>query len=832
MVLALLVMPGAFAQAQDNGKSTWRQMPGTAADISINADGQAYVVGTDGTPWRWDRVEQRWRRMSGRFVRISAALGNRPWAVSAEGVVFYYNGLWWEDRGKGVVDVAADIAGNVYAAKSNGQILKWYALRNEWQPFDGNAARLTIDGNGLPWVVGTDGHIRSYDGKNWLTLPGLARDIAIGSTDIVVIADATGLIRLWNAEDKSWAIIDGARDATTIGVTPDGKIWAAVKDGVILANGGLLDEESSLEQDTVKTPKAEQPQTQPVIAPQASASVPAASEPNAASIEAPPIVVGNTPPAITSTSDSAGTNNAARSDFVDPVTITTNDKLTFINTEKTAKTLAIGADGSVFGLDDGGNILRWSNRKRQFDSFPGTLVRISVDKDDHPWGLSALGRVFRHDGKRWRQIYNATASDISVGYDGTVLGTNAAGRLFRLNAAQTRFEPVPGTRISRVATGPDGTPWTVRTDKLVQRCDVTPCKVYPQKANAISVGPDGSVFIVSDSHHLMRLNEDGRFDIVQTAGKIPADVAVGPMGYPWVVTDNELVLASTFFDRDESDDPLEAATTDEDGTTGIGATATVASSPSSFTFSKNITFDSVPAPGLGSSSAVLASDIDGIIWATAYNAEIKKYSPRQRKFVSANARLGTNQEIVLSFDIAPNGDIWAYADSMQTRTLLRERNRVIKQYNIANAEPKDVAVSPDGTVFAIFDFGSDWYLYSKAPNSENFTKFSNDNEIYKVSVGPGNDIWIIDSDNVVKQWTGKKFQSRPAQGQKAGVIAVGKTDGTVYIRDLDNGLLKWNGINHSFDRVNNISADYVAIDEKGRPWVSDGTANVVKRARN
>ena len=62
----------------------WNRLPGTAVDISVNSQGQAYAVAPNGTPWRWDAIEQRWRKMSGDFVRISAAEGNRPWAINSD----------------------------------------------------------------------------------------------------------------------------------------------------------------------------------------------------------------------------------------------------------------------------------------------------------------------------------------------------------------------------------------------------------------------------------------------------------------------------------------------------------------------------------------------------------------------------------------------------------------------------------------------------------------------------------------------------------------------------------------------------------------------------
>lgn len=840
LVLALAGGGPALAQGAKDKTTAWVRMPGTAADISINADGQAYVVSPGGTPWRWDKVEQRWRRMSGNFVRIAAAVGNRPWAVNADGVVYHYNGLWWEDKDKGVGDVAADAAGNVYIAKTNGEIRKWYPLSSEWRPFAGSAWRIALDGAGQPWVVAGDGAIRFFDGKAWTTLPGRARDIALGGVDVAAIADADGLVRTWDAAGKRWVVVPGVGDASSLGVTPEGRIWAVVKDGAIMANGALASDETQTGKDKATEPKAVAQQASGVAAPAASASVPAATTPAAPPVQAAPVMPGGTAPSIAG--KGAPSTASAAAPYIDPVTVTTQDTITFVNTLQTAGTLAIGADGSVFGLDGGGNVLRWSNQQKKFNSFPGSLVRIAVDKDGHPWGLSALGRVFHHDGSRWKQIPNATASDIAVGFDGTVLTANAAGRLYKLNAEQTRFEMISGTGAVLVAAGPDGTPWAVRSDKLVQRCDVSPCKVYGQKATAIAVGPDGSVYIVSDSGRLMRLDEDGKFQVVQTPGHVPQKVAVGPMGYPWVVSSAGVVLASHYFERDEGGDRLLAASTPASGTTGTGSTEQVVSTTvSGFTFTKNMQFETVNSDVLsGGEYALLAAGNDGTFYAYNYGGGFVTYDTKQKKFVAKSTTAGTCCSYrPLDFDVASNGDIWFHtnydANTPGTKdALYRERNKSIKEYSVGTGTGAvaGVAVAPDNSVYVQrTEPGGLNYLYKKAASSQAFTKFSTYSLVHDFDVGPGNDVWIVDKNNYVRQWTGTTFEKRPTSGQKASRIGVG-ADGTVYVAGTDNTLYKWNGANKSFDKVNNATTVYIAVDDDGRPWLSVNNTPTIKRAKD
>lgn len=812
-----LVQADTRALAQDSGAGNpWSRMPGTAVDISINAEGQAYVTAPDGTPWRWDKAEQRWRRMSSQFVRITAAEGNRPWAVNADGVVFRYNGLWWENKDTEVADVAADTNGNVYIAKTNGEIKKWYPLRSEWRPFEGTAKRIALDPAGHPWVVTGDGRIRAFDGNTWTTLPGRARDLAMGGTDMVTIVDMDGRLRTWNGTQKRWVIVDGISAVSAVAVTPEGKMWAVVQGGAILSNGGLVSEEK-LEEDAATDPQAGVPQAPVVTAPV-----------EVAKVLTPPTATVTAPTATTPVAEQAGTSELTGSsttttDAGDPASLTTKDKITFVNTRKSASVLAIGKDGSVFGLDPGGHVLRWSNARKRFDSFPGTLARIAVDADGNPWGISALGRVFRHTGKLWKQIANATASDIAIGFDGTVVVANAAGRLFKLNAAHTRFEMIPGQGVL-VAVAPDGTPWTVRADNLVQRCDTSPCKVIAQKAQSIAIGPDGSVFIVSDQNRLMRLKADGKsFDVILTPGHTPKKVAVGPNGYPWVVSSAKLALAANFFERDEVGDRTVAASTAGD-TSGTGATAAVVSTQvSGFTFSKNMTFTtytsvftSLEGVAVGENGKVYTHGPVG-----SDNGAIKVFNSTKKTFEAFTTSFPVS---VRAMDADSEGNIWGVNWSAPAKVYrIPATGGTVKTYALADTAnaPSSLTVGGDDTVYVVVGNR----LYHMKTGTSSFTKFSND-DVTKVAIGIAGDMWITDQNNIVQQYTGTKFENRPL-GQSVDAADIGAgADGTVYIA-LTTGaaMKKWNATNKSFDTVNNTSIDMVDIAPDGRPWAAYTSSN-------
>lgn len=841
--------------AQDSPASpNWTRLPGKAVDISINSDGQAYAVAPDGTPWRWDAIEQRWRKMSGNFVRISAAEGKRPWAISADGVVYRYNGLWWENKDTDVVDVAADTLGNVFIAKVSGEIKKWYPLRSEWRPIDGSAYRIALDRTGNPWAVARDGGIRSHDGKTWTSMPGRALDIAIGGNDTVVIVDAEGQIRTWNETGRSWRIVAGISGATAIAATPDGGPWAVIAGGDIMATTLLVAPEK------IKTEEGRAPA---IRAPDAVApvdSAPAAIAPNVTAPPLPPAAVVAPPaaqaapsmapvavatgaaasPVTPSAGAGAGAQGTSRTvapstgddPGLDPTTVTTTEDITFTNTRENATALAIGRDGSVFALNAAGSVFRWSNSRKRLEDFPGTLVRLAVDANGDPWGISTLGRVFRHTGKLWKQIPGTTGSDIAIGGDGSVVIADASGSLSKLNDAMTRFDRIPGQGIL-VAVDPEGTPWTIRSDNLVQRCEKSPCEVLPQKAKSISIGPDGSVYVVSANQFLMRLGADGKtFEVVQTPGLTPESVAVGPNGFPWVITNDTVVLASKFFERDEQNDRLVAASTVGD-TTGSGDTAAVAdvSSESAFTFSKNITFETFTA-NLNTIDEIVVGQNDGFyVYGSPPNQgpkQLLKFNTKTKNLDEVS--LSFNQELD-KFDVARDGSIWTNGNSSNSVYKLSSTGSLQRTYSVQSGSLQNLTIGSDGTVYIVISSK----LYHLKPGSNAFTKLSND-DASKVAIGRAGDLWIADANNIVQQFTGTRFENRPL-GQSVTVDDIGAgTDGSIYVTLYENNayvLKKWNATNGSFDKVNNVTANRVDVLSDGRPWITNTSSGTdVKRAKD
>lgn len=806
----------------------WTPLQGSARDLAITGDAQAYAISSNGSAMRWRAEVQRWGQMSGTtFERISGAEGNHPWAVTPDGVAMRFNGLWWEAKEEAVADVAGDMAGNVYIALRDGRIRRWEPLSGSWKPVPGTARRITLDSSGQPWIVDPTGRIAHRTGNAWQEMPGLARDIAVGGDGSAAIVDADGDVRVWRPNVGRWVRVGGlTAKASAVAVTPNGGPWVATVDGRIFASVLILPDTAAIEERAkTSVPQAPTAQATVVKAPGAVApSAPSATQPTAQSETAPEAKA--TAPSASKVTAATSSPSDKKTPSVtpgngggttDPASITSDQALTFTNTRETAERLAIGPDGSVFALAGGGVIKRWNNTRKRFEDFPGQLVRLAVGPTGHPWGVSSFGRVFRHDGQNWQQIVGATASDITVGADGTVISADAESNLARLNPLTGLFERINGRGL-QVAVAPDGTPWTIRDDNFVQRCDTDPCTAFPQQARNIAIGPDGSVFLISVSGQLLRrLPQDKDFTRVLVSGFTPANVAVGPRGLPWVVATDGTVLASAFFERDETTDRAVALAT-QTGTTGSGATATVVSSQSSsaFTFTKNLKFERYQSSDPDASFAAL-DDIHAGHTGAVYirgNNGIFKFDTRKEKFEALDTDFSVS---LVDMDEDAGGILWGLS-AVAPATVYRIKGTQTKSYAIPDTSgtPLSLVVDGDGTVYAVVANS----IYRKKPSSNVFQQFTTSTDVKTVAVGLPGDIWILSTDSLVQQYTGTRFENRPlGQNTEATDIGAGP-DGSLYIVDNNSFLpKKWNATNKKFDDINTtIQMNKVDVTDEGRPW--------------
>lgn len=234
LVIVVLAIPVTAAAG-------WEQLPGQAVDIAVSGGDNAYCIGTNRTDgggygaWSW--TGSNWQAIGGAGVRIATDRMGRAWVVNDQ------NRIWLYDRGnwQKVSGAATDIAcggGQVWIVgvtkRGDGGYGIWKLTGpGNWQRIPGAAMRIAVDNSGMPWVVSASGSIYHWDGMNWQSVPGQARDIGAGGNSIWIISArrASGGYEVYRWNGMNWGGAGGS--GTAISVDSRARAWICNYEGRI-----------------------------------------------------------------------------------------------------------------------------------------------------------------------------------------------------------------------------------------------------------------------------------------------------------------------------------------------------------------------------------------------------------------------------------------------------------------------------------------------------------------------------------------------------------------------------------------------------------------------
>jgi|SRR5690349_11273504 len=149
---------------------TWELLPGANTDIDLGGD-TAWGIGTGPSAvggcslYRWDETGRTWHRDSFTYgVRIAVDDQGIPWHINTEHGI--YRGI--ANSVRKLAGTGRDIGaggGSIWVIGTdpgNGgfRIWKWDEKNSTWIPdAHGFATRITVDSNGRPWAVNSNGNI-------------------------------------------------------------------------------------------------------------------------------------------------------------------------------------------------------------------------------------------------------------------------------------------------------------------------------------------------------------------------------------------------------------------------------------------------------------------------------------------------------------------------------------------------------------------------------------------------------------------------------------------------------------------------------------------------
>ena len=604
----------------------WQRTNGNAKQLAISAKGAIVALGQKGEIWHW-KSKNIWGVLPGALEHITIDTAGIAWGVDSQGKVVRYQGSYWEELPGKARLIKAGPDGSIWMVTQDNHLMQWNVRSQAWTPAISSPIpaikRLAINADGKPWVLDNDGKVRRFGGKTWTTLPELAaKDLDIGPEGTVFVVDDEKYLWRWNANRKRWEHLNG--EATSVAVGPNGTPWVTRRNGEILA-AGFFDELPESKVSTV------------------SAAMINAQKFNQDKLSFSPI-------------DELGNSSGKYALGSNP-----NERLEFQKLIGMPRELAIGADGSIFGINFDGNLLRWNNESNAFLGFPGQFNRIAVSPEGKPWGITIKGEVFRHDGDDWRKINNIAASDIAIGYNGIVMVIGPLNVLYQYNEDKQRFDRLSGPTEEdplpvglRVAVDPLGRPWVILADGFVARCEKLLCSRTEMQALDISIGPEGSVFIIDNNKALRRWNERNQsFDRLETIADPLKRVTVGPRGKPWIINAKSETWSSAFFPRDESQD--------------ISISLTSKGNTPVFSFSTRLTFEKVPTPYSTGTGYAIAAGSSGKVMALVQNPALAfkylTYDVNRRQFLDTNIPAppgGSPLGIATGLAIGPRDELWTW----------------------------------------------------------------------------------------------------------------------------------------------------------------------------
>jgi hypothetical protein len=157
-----------------NGTIVWDQMPGTATDIGIGANGSVYAIGTQNVSptggyniMKWNGTG--WDNMADcAGIHIAVAPDGTPWVVNKSNIVFRYGGTYLWDPLNGIAgnDIGIGANGSVYVTGKDSTLTGYQPpiynfANNQWNTVSGisGGVSISVDPAGRPYYIDKSGEL-------------------------------------------------------------------------------------------------------------------------------------------------------------------------------------------------------------------------------------------------------------------------------------------------------------------------------------------------------------------------------------------------------------------------------------------------------------------------------------------------------------------------------------------------------------------------------------------------------------------------------------------------------------------------------------------------
>lgn len=131
----------------------WQQLPGRAKDIGAGADGSVWIIGQNGSPYKWNESGYAWEQVSGTAAKISVLADGTPVVVNAKEEVYRLRGQNWQQLPGRAKDIAAGADGSIWIIGENDSPYRWNDDGYAWEQKQGKGVQLAVAGPGIPLLV-------------------------------------------------------------------------------------------------------------------------------------------------------------------------------------------------------------------------------------------------------------------------------------------------------------------------------------------------------------------------------------------------------------------------------------------------------------------------------------------------------------------------------------------------------------------------------------------------------------------------------------------------------------------------------------------------------
>jgi virginiamycin B lyase len=476
---------------------------------------------------------------------------------------------------------------------------------------------------------------------------------------------------------------------------------------------------------------------------------------------------------------------------------------------------SVGNKNAVWGLNSASNIYQLNASTNTFNQVPGKLKTIYVGADGDVWGLNVNNSIYHYASSTnsFAEVggTGATLSLLAVGSAGAVYGVNYAGSIYWYNPGKDEFEYLTGTigfdtSPGSLGVGIDGDVWALKGgvayhwDVLHNTFDAT---AGLTGATQIAVGSGASVFALAGTAPYYSIWQwDATSQTwIQLGGNL-ASIAAGANGTVWGVNAFQQIykLQGAPARAYQTLNVIPGATLDQISVGADGTVWGVVNFTVQYFNRGTQTFQTVPTPS-GAYIAQVSVGAGNDVWGVTGCHNINPTTG-----VCPNpAEVGLIYEYIAGptptwkqipgeldvVQVGANGDVWGINAAGETY-----------YYDFLSMPPSWVnipgtlgilSVGADGTVWGI---NANFQIY-KYVGSTNGTVGTWDNipgSLTGISVGSANNVWGININDQIYTWSNHFSPAIPGQLDEVWATF----DGAVWGSNSANSAYQWNGSSFVF----------------------------------